>query len=218
MLHTAQGKTLKASDRWDSPPTGSLMAGTPQPTPGPGGTNRGLLRSPLRRRYGDPRHFPAARVNQSDRSFQPHRRQHSHSLPVASARASPSEPTTSSTRAQPLFPRLMSRRRRHRDPALPTGAEARRPSFSPSRARKGPQDTSVHSPIPPHPNNQSAHHRRRKTRGRRPSSPLPSLETTAPSSAPSTVPGPDRTARHHNQTVARDGVCNRRKRPSLPDP
>lgn len=113
------------------------MAGAPQPTPGPGGANRGLLRSPLRRMYGDPRHLPANRVNQSDRPFQPHRRQHSHSLPVASARAGLNEPTTNSTRAQPPFPRLMSRRGKHRDPAPPTGAEARRPSFSPSRARKG---------------------------------------------------------------------------------
>ena len=171
------------------------MAGTPQPTPGPGGTNRGLLRSPLRRRYGDPRHFPAARVNQSDRSFQPHRRQHSHSLPVASARASPSEPTTSSTRAQPLFPRLMSRRRRHRDPASPTGAKEHRPSFSPNLARKGPQahrtQACTHGRRP---TNQAAHHRRRKTHGRRLSSLLLSLETTAPSNAPSTVPGPIRTA------------------------
>lgn len=138
--------------------------------------------------------IPAARVNQSDCLFQPHRRRYSHSLPVVSARAGPNEPTTNSTRAQPLFPRLMSRRRRHRDPAPPTGAKERRPSFSPSRARKGPQDTSVHSPIPPHPNNQSAHHRRRKTGGRRPAAPLLSLETTAPSNAPSTVPGPIRTA------------------------
>ena len=138
--------------------------------------------------------IPAARVNQSDCLFQPHRRRHSHSLPVVSARAGPNEPTTNSTRAQPPSPRLMSRRRKHRDPAPPTGAKERRPSFSPSRARKGPQDTSVHSPIPPHPNNQSAHHRRRKTGGRRPAAPLVSLETTAPSSAPSTGPGPIRAA------------------------
>ena len=83
--------------------------------------------------------IPAARVNQSDCLFQSHRRRHSHSLPVVSARAGPSELTTSSTRAQPPFPRLMPRRRRYRDPAPPTGAEARRPSFSPNLARKGPQ-------------------------------------------------------------------------------
>lgn len=83
--------------------------------------------------------IPAARVNQSDCLFQSHRRRHSHSLPVVSARAGPSGLTTSSTRAQPPFPRLMPRRRRYRDPAPPTGAEARRPSFSPNLARKGPQ-------------------------------------------------------------------------------
>ena len=141
--------------------------------------------------------IPAARVNQSDCLFQPHRRRHSHSLPVVSVRAGPNEPTTNSTRAQPPSPRLMSRRRRHRDPAPPTGAKARRPSFSPNLPRKGTQAHRTQAcphRYHPTPNDQAAYHRRRKTRGRRPSSPLPSLETTAPSSAPSTGPGPIRAA------------------------
>lgn len=146
---------------------------------------------------GMPQPISAARVNQSDCLFQPHRRRHSHSLPVVSARAGLSEPTTSSTRAQPPFPRLMSRRRRHRDPAPPTGAEERRPSFPPNLARKGPQanrtQASTHR-CHPTPNDQAAYHRRRKTRGRRPSSLLPSLETTAPSNALSNGPGPIRAA------------------------
>lgn len=123
------GEDLERDYLWSVvvPPTGSPMAGAPQSTPGPGGANRGLLRSPLCRMYGDPRYLPAARVNQSDRPFQPHRRQHSHSLPVASAKAGLSEPTTSSTRAQPpsqvdvetrKAPRSSTADRRQRTPSL----------------------------------------------------------------------------------------------------